>query len=211
MASQQTGTTFVYVGTYTATARGAPHREHGIYVYRMDPATGALTLAHSVGGLVNPSFLALDPTQRHLYAVNEVDDVAGRRGGAVSAFAIDPATGALEHLNSQSTLGTGPCHLSVERSGRFVLVANYSGTPEELRRKLGLRGGRVFTVNALRIATETLGRPITNTPMIGALLRAVPAVELDNVVDELGEKFAGAVAGNNVSAVKRAYEEVASE
>lgn len=92
-----------------------------------------------------------------------------------------------------------------------VLVASYHGSPAELRRKLGLKGGRVFTVNALRIATEVLGRPITNTPMIGALLRAVPAVSLDNVVDELGEKFKGSVAATNVAAIKRAYEEVAAE
>jgi pyruvate ferredoxin oxidoreductase gamma subunit len=92
-----------------------------------------------------------------------------------------------------------------------VLVANYQGSPAELRRKLGLTGGRIYTVDALKIATETLGRPITNTPMIGALLHAVPAVALENVVDELSEKFKGATAQTNVAAIRRAFEEVAAE
>jgi 6-phosphogluconolactonase len=133
MASQDGHDTFVYVGTYTATKRDVPHREHGIYVYRMDPASGALTLAHRVGGLLNPSFLALGPRHRYLYTVNEVGEVAGGPSGAVSAFAVDPTTGALEYLNQQPSLGTSPCHLSVDATGRFVLVANYSSGSVAIR------------------------------------------------------------------------------
>jgi len=126
MASQSSAAILAYVGTYTRTQGQAQGESDGIYVYRMDPDSGALTLAHTASGVVNPSFLALDPRQRHLYAVSEVQETGGQAGGAVSAFAVDPATGALTYLNQQPSHGTDPCHLTVDRTGRFVLVANYS-------------------------------------------------------------------------------------
>lgn len=107
---------FVYVGAYTAPPMG---KAEGLDVYRLDPASGALARVQTVPGVVNPSFLALDPQERFLFAVNEVE-----RGG-VSAFARDPATGELTPLNEQPTHGAAPCHLSVDPTGRFVLVANY--------------------------------------------------------------------------------------
>ncbi|MBI2941734.1 MAG: lactonase family protein [Chloroflexi bacterium] len=127
MTSQDTTATFVFVGTYTRSDPRAARGAEGIYVYRLDPSTGALTHAHTMAGVVNPSFVALDPRHRCLYAVNEVQDIDGRTSGAASAFHIDPATGALSFLNRQSSGGTGPCHLSVDQTGRYVLVANYSG------------------------------------------------------------------------------------
>ncbi len=111
----------VYVGTYTGGA------SEGIYVYRMDPASGALELASAATGVDNPSFLAIDPHHRRLYAVNELEESGGRPAGAVSAFSIDPETGGLTFLNRRSSQGPGPCHLGVDRTGRYVLVANYSG------------------------------------------------------------------------------------
>lgn len=108
------GDVFVYVGTYTR--RGS----EGIYVFHYDPASGALSPLSTATGIQNPSFLAIDPQRRYLYAVNE----AG--GGAVSAFAIDPATGGLTPLNRQSSHGDGPCHLTVDPTGQYVLAANYS-------------------------------------------------------------------------------------
>ena len=73
----------LYVGTYTS------GKSEGIYVYRMDRATGALTRFSSIKS-VNPSFLTIDKSKRYLYAVNEVGEYAGKPGGGVSAFAIDP-------------------------------------------------------------------------------------------------------------------------
>ena len=119
MTTQSHEELFVYIGTYT---RG---ESEGIYVYRMDPSSGALKFASLVSGLDNPSFLAIDPQGRYLYAVNEVEGSSGTPGGAVSAFLIDPETGDLTYLNQQSSHGAGPCHLSVDKTGRFVLVANY--------------------------------------------------------------------------------------
>ena len=127
MTAAQHDLLLVYIGTYT---RAEPHvhgRAAGIYLYQLDRATGALTYRNTFGGVVNPSFLAIHPSGRSLYAVNEVSEFAGRAGGAVSAFAIDPHSGALTALNQQPTHGAGPCHLSLDRSGRWLLVANYGG------------------------------------------------------------------------------------
>ena len=120
-----TTTNIVYVGTYT---RELPHgrgKSDGIYVYAMDTATGALSHIQTVTGVPNPAFLALHPSGRYLYSVNSQGEIDGRKGGAVSAFAIDPATGTLTYLNRQPSEGVGPCHVSVEQTGRYVLVASY--------------------------------------------------------------------------------------
>ena len=111
----------VYVGTYTW--RGS----EGIYVYQLDLSTGVLESLGTAPKVENPSFLALAPDRRFLYAVNEVRQFGDQEGGAVSAFAIDPASGALSLLNQQSSKGGGPCHLSVDATGRYALVANYGG------------------------------------------------------------------------------------
>lgn len=109
----------VYVGTYT---RG---ESEGIYVYRLDSSSGALKLLSTATGVDNPSFLSVDLRQRYLYAVNEVAEFADEPGGAVSAFSIAPKTGELRYLNQQPSHGTSPCHLSVDKTGQFVLAANY--------------------------------------------------------------------------------------
>ena len=125
MAGQSASATYAFIGTYTRTAPHVQGKAEGIYVYRVDLSTGALTHVHTMPGVVNPSYLTLDPQHRHLYAVSEVDEVDGQVGGAVSAYAIDQETGALTYLNRQSTRGTWPCHLCVDQTDRFVLTANY--------------------------------------------------------------------------------------
>jgi 6-phosphogluconolactonase len=118
-----------YVGTYS---EPAPRKGEGILVYYMDPTSGAWAHGQTVGGVRNPSFLALDPQQRFLYAVEEVNDVDDRRSGAVSAFSVDQSTGQLTWLNRKSSGGAHPAHLTVDPSGRFVLVANYTGSNVEV-------------------------------------------------------------------------------
>ena len=113
----------VYVGTYTSGA------SRGIYRLRFDLETGALTPEGSPAETVNPSFLALHPGGRFLYAVNETGDTPQETTGRVTAFAVDAATGTLTALNDQPSRGAAPCHLSLDEDGRHVLVANYtSGT-----------------------------------------------------------------------------------
>ena len=109
----------LYVGTYTSGA------SEGIYVYRLNSDTGELKMFSSIKS-VNPSFLTLDRTRSFLYAVNEVPDFEGKTSGAVSAYAID-ATGKLKFLNQQPSQGADPCHLTVDRKRRNLLVANYTG------------------------------------------------------------------------------------
>jgi 6-phosphogluconolactonase len=116
-------TTHVYFGTYTGPKTGS----QGVYVSTFDPATGRLGEPKLAAETENPSFLALHPTRPLLYAVNEVSTFEGAPTGSVSAFAIDPKTGLLGALNRVSSKGGGPCHLSVDRAGRHVLVANYGG------------------------------------------------------------------------------------
>jgi 6-phosphogluconolactonase len=116
------GTLMVYVGTYT----GGTSASKGIYRLRLDLATGVLTEAGPPTESVNPSFLALHPRGRYLYAVNETGGSAKDEGG-VSAFAIDARTGALTLLNQQSSRGGAPCHLALDARGRYLLVANYGG------------------------------------------------------------------------------------
>jgi 6-phosphogluconolactonase len=110
----------LYVGTYT---RG---KSEGIYVYRMNAATGELKPVATVKDVPNPSFLAISPNRKFLYAVNESGEFMGKKGGGVTAFAIDQKTGDLKMLNAQPSPGV-PCHASVHPSGRLVLAANYGG------------------------------------------------------------------------------------
>ncbi|MFO1513093.1 MAG: lactonase family protein [Verrucomicrobiota bacterium] len=110
----------VYFGSYT----GA--KSKGIYVARFDSATGKLTEPRLAAETRNPSFLAVSANQKFLYAVGEVDEAQGKRAGAVSAYKIEAETGKLTPLNQQTSGGTGPCHLSVDASGKCVLVANYN-------------------------------------------------------------------------------------
>lgn len=114
----------VFIGTYTE--HEGSHSK-GIYVYRLDSSSGELHLEHEVPGVINPSYLALHPQQPFLYAVNEVGSFAGEEGGGVSAFAIDPESGEVSLLNAYSSRGQDPCYISVEQTGRFALVANYTG------------------------------------------------------------------------------------
>jgi len=112
----------LYVGTYTES-----NRPEGIYLVRMNPKSGELSRISSMDAGPSPSFLAVHPSGRTLYAVNEVEIYGGRPTGAVSALAIDRATGALTPLNQQTSEGGAPCYVSVDRSGRVALVANYAG------------------------------------------------------------------------------------
>jgi 6-phosphogluconolactonase len=111
----------VYLGTYT----GA--KSKGIYVCEFDAESGKLTEPRLAAETVNPTFLALHPDGKHLYAVNEVGKFLGKDAGGITAFSIDEKTGGLTKLNEQHSGGPGPCHLVVDRAGKCVLAANYGG------------------------------------------------------------------------------------
>jgi 6-phosphogluconolactonase len=109
----------VYIGTYTG--RGS----EGIYHAELDLTTGQLQLKGVTKGIENPSFLAIHPSGKFLYAVSEVEVQGGKKTGGVSALSIDAKTRELTLLNQQESGGSGPCHLTVDATGKVVLVANY--------------------------------------------------------------------------------------
>jgi 6-phosphogluconolactonase len=117
----RSGELLVYVGTYTS------RKSEGIYLYRLNLSSGELQHVATTKGVVDPSFLAIAPSRRYLYAVNEVEEFAGEKSGAISAFTINQRTGELKLRNQQPSLGGAPCYVVVDRSGKFVLVANYAG------------------------------------------------------------------------------------
>src|SRR5215207_3463484 len=112
---------FVYFGTYT---KG---KSKGIYRARLDTATGKLSAAEVAAECNDPAFLAVHPTEKFLYAIDESSDPAKTPGKGVNAYAVDGRTGSLTLLNEQSAAGPGPCHLAVDPDGKAVLIANYSG------------------------------------------------------------------------------------
>jgi 6-phosphogluconolactonase len=113
------GTYRAYVGTYT----GA--KSEGIYTFEFNAKTGSATKAELAAKTENPSFVAVHPSGKWLYAVSEISEFRGEQAGAISAFAIDASSGKLTLLNQQSAKGTVTCHLVVDKGGRFVLAANY--------------------------------------------------------------------------------------
>jgi 6-phosphogluconolactonase len=119
--SSTTGRRILYVGTYTS------GRSEGIYIFRFNNSNGKLEYSNTVKGVAEPSFLAIDGKNRYLYSVNETTEFAGKSSGALSAFSIDRNTGNLTLLNQRASLGGSPCHVIVDATGRFVLVANYAG------------------------------------------------------------------------------------
>ncbi|MBL7826040.1 MAG: lactonase family protein [Saprospiraceae bacterium] len=115
----------LYVGTYTE--KGS----EGIYVYRFNTQTGALTQASMTTGIKNPSFLALSPNKKNLYAVAENDP------GAVHSYRVNSTTGKLTQINIRPASGIWPCHLAVDKTGKYCIVGNYgSGNVSVLPIKL---------------------------------------------------------------------------
>jgi 6-phosphogluconolactonase len=110
-----------YVGTYTEKTQSK-----GIYAYRYDAGAGKFTSVGLAVETINPSFLAVHPSGKYLYAVNEAPITDGRKYGAVSAFSIDHQSGKLTLLNQVSSLGVDPCFISFDKTGKYALVANYT-------------------------------------------------------------------------------------
>ena len=122
-------TILAYVGTYSSPQgpEGSKGNGEGIYLFHMNPATGALAQHELFASDANPAWLSFDPSRTRLYSANEITNFEGTNSGSVSAFSIDRASGRLKRLNTVSSQGAGPAHLSVHPSGKYVLVANYAG------------------------------------------------------------------------------------
>ena len=112
----------VFVGTYT----GGDSISKGVYSCEFDAETGKLSDPVLAAELTNPSFLAIHPSGKYLYAVNEVSEGPGRGNGAVTALTIN-ADGTLTKINHQASEGGAPCHCNVDATGTNLLIANYGG------------------------------------------------------------------------------------
>jgi 6-phosphogluconolactonase len=117
--ASQTESSLVYFGTYTRAD------SKGIYVSRLDAATGKLTEPEVAAEIGNPSFVALHPNGRNLYAVSELGTAGGQPGGTVTAYSINRSNGKLTQLNQTTTKGTSPCHLNVDKTGKSLVLVNY--------------------------------------------------------------------------------------
>ena len=109
---------YLFTGTYTNAG------SKGIYVYRFNGGTGKAELVSSTENVVNPSYLAVSPDGKFVYAANET---GGSNPGSVSAFSFDHASGKLKFINKQSSGGDGPCYVSITNDKKWVFAGNYSG------------------------------------------------------------------------------------
>lgn len=121
----------VYVGTYTepilfGTGQVLEGQGKGIHAFRLDPEAGTLTPHILTENVRNPSYLCLNRERTYLYCVNEYKEYEGKPSGGVSAFRIDQNDGSLTFLNSRPSRGTDPCHLIIDPTGRYVLIANFA-------------------------------------------------------------------------------------
>ncbi len=143
-----------------------------------------------------------------------------RRGAPLQAFTRldDQRVNIFSHVShpdivvvlDRSLVGKTPFGEGLSQDG--VLVINAAVPPAEVRRQIGFGQGRLFTVDATRIANETLGKPITNTPMLGAIVKATGLLNLQTLLEEikdtLGKRLSKDLLEANLAAVRRAYEEV---
>lgn len=146
-ASAQDKDYFVYLGTYTGfrfvrhskTQGVGDSHSKGIYMSRFNAATGTLSEPELAAEITNPSFLTTTPDHRFLYAVTEDPLSVGPpldHVSFVSAYAIDPATGKLQLLNTLPTGGTSTCYISTDKTGKYVLMANFgSGSVSVIKLK----------------------------------------------------------------------------
>ncbi len=109
---------YLFVGTYTS------GKSKGIYVYKFNSKNGEVEYVSNTDSSANPSFLAIAPDGKHLYAVNEV---SRSQAGLVAAYGFDAATGKLSFINQQSSGSENPCHISITKNGKWLAVANYTG------------------------------------------------------------------------------------
>ncbi|QCE32176.1 lactonase family protein [Acetobacteraceae bacterium] len=119
---------FCYVGCYTKECpKGVEGNGAGIYLFEMNPITGSLSLKTVFMGIASPSFLILSPKNDYLFAISEIDNYGVGKTGCVTSYSVDQKTGLLTKINTVSSGGAVPCHLSMHPSGKYLLIANYVG------------------------------------------------------------------------------------
>jgi len=196
---------FLYSGTYTGfkyISHGNPAGEshsQGIYVSRFRPATGDLSEAKLAANIRNPSFLAISPDHRFLYAASEDPLSLGPardHESYISAYAIDPKTGELHSLNTVPSGGTSTCYLSVDRTGKYVLTASFgSGSISVLRVREdgGLGEQTAFVQHIGHSGTQTQAHPSAFDVSPDNRFAIVPDLGLDKALIYRFDASTGAV------------------
>lgn len=126
--AKETNSPLLYIGTYTRKEGHVDGKAEGIYIMKMDTKTGKLTGLDTITNTINPSYLTLHPNKKYLYAVNEVADETDAYVGTVSAYKLDENGRFEKSLNVVNAQGDAPCHVSVDATEKYVLVASYMGT-----------------------------------------------------------------------------------
>jgi len=169
--SAQKGKLIAYVGTYTSPLQNMkatqvdlpPGNGRGIHLFEVNRSTGEMTPCGVVEMGTSPSCLAFNAARTHLYSANETERTGDNEAGSVSAFQIDPGSGQLKLLNTVSSEGKGPAHLSVHPSGKHVLVANYFGGSVAVLPILA--DGSLGKATDVKVDQGTVGpRKATNAP-----------------------------------------------
>ncbi len=128
MTTEINSSPLVYIGTYTRKEGHVDGKAEGIYIMEMDTKTGKLTGLDTIINSINPSYLTVHPNGKYLYAVNELADGTDAYVGTVSAYQLDKNGRYEKALNVVNAQGDAPCHVSVDATGKYVLVASYMGT-----------------------------------------------------------------------------------
>ena len=154
----ESGKYWVFIGTYTGTGNDS---SRGIYRCELDVRSGRLSKPQLAAEVKNPSFLAIRPDGKALYAVEEVGERGEKKNeGAIHAFKLNDDTGELTKLNELTSGGADPCYVSINATGRFAIVANYSGgssaLPAQRRWQPGFRD-RLPPARGEGIERETAG------------------------------------------------------
>lgn len=124
-AGAEGSTMDLIIGTYTEQLPHVHGKADGVLTATFDPASGRIGPVTSLAAARNPSYLTASASGEHVYAVHETLTFEDQPGGGITAYARDLSTGQLTLLNARNTLGDSPCHVTLDRSGRFVLNANY--------------------------------------------------------------------------------------
>jgi 6-phosphogluconolactonase len=177
-----------YVGSYTTAIDGGSNGK-GIYRFDVDTRTGAFMKQKLVAETPNPSWIAIHPSKKYLYSVNEI---VSQESGSVSAFAIDPASGDLTLLNVVSSEGRGPAHMSLDASGRYAFVANYAGGTIAVLPIV--EGGRLAAaVDVHRDSGSVGARSATNAPPGSFAISGHDAPHAHMIAADPGNRFVLAV------------------
>ncbi len=185
---------FLLVGTYTSGS------SKGIYVYKFNSANADNSLIDSAK-IANPSFLAVSPNQKFVYAVSEEAN-ATENGGRVAAFSFNNITGSLTQLSKQSSNGNNPCYVTVDKTGKWVIAGNYSsGTLTVLP---ALKNGALDSfVYSIKHTGQSVNKERQNSPHVHATVLSpdnkflfVPDLGIDKLMSYHFNKKNGALKEN---------------